>query len=258
MNLRNLLMPLLLFGSLNAMTQVSSADDIGRETNTYANKVNYSGQGLIADGFGGHDLNTERCGVENGADIDGPYLLWVLTANKAKNANISGPWGNVPMTKTSNGAFKYISAWYAPMTLPGNVSASFDGIRTNAQLVISHGCRPITSIGAWCSPGFWRNATDAAWSLTGFKRTDYFNTTVYSGWYGATFMANPVLQNVLAQPQIYSGPSLAGTSGYPLNAFNATGAMLTEALPGFNFDYSVMQSGNSESCPIDHFGNLKD
>ena len=117
----------------------------------YVNKVTYGGQGLIADGFGGYDLNLEICGVANGAEVDGPYLLWVLTATGASNADITGPWGTAAMTKFGNGTFKYVSGWYAPATLPGNVSASYDGRVRNAQLTISHGCRPFTH-GAWCSP----------------------------------------------------------------------------------------------------------
>src|SRR5215217_9517677 len=88
----------------------------------YVNSVTYSGQGLTADGFGGYDLNTERCGTENGAEAEGPYLLWVLTATGSNNANITGPWGTATMTKTGNGTFKYVSGWYAPGTLPGNVT----------------------------------------------------------------------------------------------------------------------------------------
>jgi hypothetical protein len=42
----------------------------------YANSVTYSGQGLVADGLRGFDLHTEICGVANGADVEGPYLLW--------------------------------------------------------------------------------------------------------------------------------------------------------------------------------------
>jgi hypothetical protein len=83
------------------------------------------------------------------------------------------------------------------------------------------------------SPGFWRNATIKAWSLTAFSRSDLFNVTVFSG------------------------PSVPGTSGYSLNAFNATGAMLTNSLPNYDFDFSLMQSGSSDSCPIDHFGKWK-
>src|SRR5678815_887349 len=75
----------------------------------YANKVTYSGQGLTADGFGGFDLNREICGVSNGADIDGPYLLWVLTATGASNADITGPWGTAAMAKFGHGAFKCVS-----------------------------------------------------------------------------------------------------------------------------------------------------
>jgi len=79
----------------------------------FANSVTYSGQGLIADGFGGYALVTEICGVANGADVDGPYLLWVLTATGSNNADItfntSGYAGTFTMTKFGNGTFKYIS-----------------------------------------------------------------------------------------------------------------------------------------------------
>lgn len=223
---------------------------------TYANSVTYRGQGLIADGFGGYDLATEICGVENGAEVDGPYLLWVLTATRANNADITGPWGTTAMTKFGSGVFKYVSGWYDPSTLPGSVTATYDGSPRNAQLVISHGCRPFTD-GAWCSPGFWRNAEDGAWALVGHTRGELFNQTVYDYWYGATFLADPTLQTVLNNPPTYSGPPLPGTSGYALNAFNATGAYLTEALPGYSFNWTVMQSGASDACPIDHFGNWK-
>src|ERR1051325_4739168 len=106
----------------------------------YSNKVIYSGQGLLKNGDGSYVVNDELCGVANGADVDGPYLLWVLTASRANNADITGPWGTAAMTKTANGTFKYISGWYDPSTLPGNVYATYDGRATNAQLTISHGC----------------------------------------------------------------------------------------------------------------------
>jgi hypothetical protein len=66
----------------------------------YANSVTYSGQGLIADGFGSYDLRTELCGIANGADADGPSLLWVLTATGSNNADITGPWGTAQMTNS--------------------------------------------------------------------------------------------------------------------------------------------------------------
>ena len=226
----------------------------------YDNSVTYRGQGLTADGFGGYDLQNELCGVENGAEADGPYLLWILTANKASSADITGPWGTAAMTKTANGAFKYVSDWYDPSTLPGNVTATYDGAAKNAQLVISHGCRPFEDIGAWCSPGFWRNAEDGAWALTGFSKTDLFNDTVYDEWYGATLADDPTLETVLTtNGGTYKGAPVPGTSGYDLNAFNATGAYLTDQIPGYSFDWDVMMAAtdNDNDCPIDHFGNFK-
>jgi hypothetical protein len=224
----------------------------------YANGVTYSGQGLIADGFGGYDLQTEICGVANGADADGPYILWVLTATSAPAADITGPWGTAAMTRSGNGTYKYVSGWYDPSTLaPGAVSATYSGKPKNVQLVISHGCRPF-AVGAWCSPGFWRNATAGAWALTGRSRSDLFNVTVFDAWYGATFAVDPTLDTVLTTlGGTYKGPPVPGTSGYELNAFNATGAFLTDQIPGFRFDWSVMKEGASDACPIDHFGNFK-
>ena len=220
----------------------------------YANSVTYSGQGLTADGFGGYDLNTEICGVANGADAPGPYLLWVLTASSASNADITGPWGTASMTKTGNGTFKYVSGWYDPTTLPGAVTATYDGRGRNAQLTISHGCRPFNK-SAWCSPGFWRNADDAAWALTGFTRSDLFNTTVVpAGFYDKTFVADPTLKTVLDNPNIYSGKP-SGPLG--LNAFNATGAFLTNNIPGYSFDINVLSDDDSDTCPIDSHGNFK-
>lgn len=85
-----------------------------------------------------------------------------------------------------------------------------------------------------------RTALGRSWARV---KTDLFNTSVYNFWYGATFAANPTLETVLNNPQTYSGAPLPGTSGYPLNAFNATGAYLTDNIPGYNFDISVMLAG---------------
>lgn len=247
-------LPSLLMAATVAVVLASSAVLLG-----YANVVYYSGQGVVADGFGGYDLKTELCGVENGADVDGPYLLWVLTASGASNASITGPWGTAPMVQSGGGAFKYISGWYDPSTLfPEVVVATYDGRPRNVQLVISHGCRPEPdTTGAWCSPGFWRNAKDGAWALTGKSKAELFNTSVYDVWYGATFAANPTLETVLNNAPTYSGSPVPGTSGYALNAFNATGAYLTNNIPGYHFDWDVMVAGGSDACPIDSFGNFK-
>jgi hypothetical protein len=234
------------------------ANEDGQDLKSNSPTVTYTGQGLVSDGFTGYDLNEEICGKANGADVDGPYLLWVLTSTKATGATITGPWGTATMTRSANGTYKYISGWYPPSTLPGHVTATYTGQISNAQLVISHGCRPfLPGEPAWCSPGFWRNALDAAWQKTGHTRADLFNSTVYSYWYGQTFGVNPTLNTVLADPTTYSGPPHAGTSGFALNAFNATGAMLTDALPGYYFDWATMQNSSSEHCPLDHHGNWK-
>jgi hypothetical protein len=230
----------------------------------YANTVNYSGQGLNADGFGGYDLQTEICGVANGADVDGPYLHWVLTATGATHADITGPWGTAAMTKNGGGSFYYNSGWYSPSTLPGHVSATYDGKAKNAQLVISHGCRPFTK-GAWCSPGFWGHADNAAWTLTGVSKSDLFNNTVVPGFYGASLLPDdPTLFTVLSTSGgTYKGPGVAGTdprtqSPNPaLNPFNATGAYLSDHIPGYSYDPSLLTQDESNTCPIDSHGNFK-
>ncbi len=221
----------------------------------YANSVTFRGQGFIADGFGGYDLRTELCGVANGADVDGPYLLWVLTATGAKNADITGPWGTAEMTKFGNGTFKYISGWYDPDILPGNVFATYDSKVKNTQLVVSHGCRPFKK-GAWCSPGFWKNARPGAWALVGKSGSDLFDGFVYDYWFGNA-LPGITLVTVLNNSPTYSGPPVPGTSGYALNAFNATGAALTNLIPGYQFDWNVMAAGGSDAFPIDNFGNFK-
>ena len=151
----------------------------------YANSASYRGQGLIADGFGGYDLQTETCDgnidgiLENGADAEGPYLLFVLTATGAKNADITfnataGNTGTYSMTKFGNGTFKYISPWLDPDTLPGKASRRRTTVKAKdeAQLVVSHGCRPFTSQGAWVlAVASGQNAArPAAWALTGISR----------------------------------------------------------------------------------------
>jgi len=221
---------------------------------SYANPVTYSGQGLLADGFGGYALVTEICGVANGADVNGPYLLWVLTATGASKADITGPWGTASMVKSGGGTFKYVSGWYAPSTLPGNVSASYDGKIKNVQLTISHGCRPYTH-GAWCSPGFWANAQAGAWTLIGISPSALFNDTVFPSFYDTSLGATVTLDNALNLVAYKSGTLTTGP--YGLTPFNATGAFLTNNIPGYTFDVSFIHDDDSQTCPIDHFGNFK-
>ena len=97
----------------------------------YPNQVTYSGQGLNADGT----LQDNRC--DDGA---APYLLFILTANKATAADITLPSGTYAMVQSGNGAFKFMADYQNPVTLIGVAVASYDGVKTNAQFVISHGC----------------------------------------------------------------------------------------------------------------------
>ena len=224
----------------------------------YNNSATFSGQGLIADGFGGYDLITELCGVANGADVDGPYLLWVLTATGSNNADITGPWGTAAMTKFGNGTFKYISGWYNPSTLsPGVVQATYDGKAKNAQLVVSHGCRPFTK-GAWCSPGFWGHAQSAAWTLIGHSSSETFNLTVVPDFYANALADDPTLLTVLtATGGTYKSGAAGAAAPFGLNAFNAAGAYLSDQIPGYHFDPALVGGNESDTCPIDNHGNWK-
>jgi hypothetical protein len=109
---------------------------------------------------------------------------------------------------------------------------------------------------AWCSPGFWRNASDEAWALTGHAKTDLFNDTVVPDFYITPSDANPTLIQVLTTP----GANTFGAAAAPfnINAFNATGAMLTDALPGYVFDPALIplpgQPDNPADCPVSNGG----
>lgn len=108
-----------------------------------------------------------------------------------------------------------------------------------------------TDVLAWCSPGFWRNAAPAAWTLTGYTKDTVFNGTVASAWYGANLGVGVTLGDVLASPQTYSGKAVPGSLGYSLNAYNAVGALLTSALDGYRFDGT-----QTTSCPVNNHGVL--
>ncbi|MDO9169905.1 MAG: hypothetical protein Q7U18_12595 [Methylobacter sp.] len=237
--------------------------------------VTYTGQGFNSDGTT-YNLNDERCGLtgqndanDGGtgqfADWNGPgqpyvagqgYLVWVLTANGATSAKLTLPDGTVDMIKVG-GTFKYASQYYNYADLVNNggvVSATYEGTaKRNAQLVVSHGCQPFEEEGAWCSPGYWRNASDASWALTGYAKTNPFNNTVVPSFYDTASAANPTLIQVLTTP----GANTFGAASdpYGLNAFNATGAFLTDNIPGFNFDPARI--GQENACPIDNHGNFK-
>jgi hypothetical protein len=102
---------------------------------------------------------------------------------------------------------------------------------------------------AWCSPGYWKNASNASWALIGVSKTALFNQTVVPTFYINPSAAKPTLTQVLngANANTYGG--VAGPFG--LNAFNAVGAYLTSKIPGY--DWTGTASG---SCPISNGGVL--
>lgn len=234
--------------------------------------TNYTGQGFNFDGTT-YNLNDERCGLTGQNDANdgstgqfanwnGPgvpyetgqgYLVWVLTANGATSAQLNLPTGTVDMIKVG-GTFKYASQYFAYSTIANIVTATTTGkVKGSVQLTVSHGCQPFLTEGAWCSPGYWRNAGDAAWALTGYNKTDLFNNTVVPDFYDTASAANPTLNTVLTTP----GANTFGAARdpYGLNAFNATGAFLTDQIPGFHFDPALI--GVEQACPIDNHGNFK-
>jgi hypothetical protein len=250
--------------------------------------VTYTGQGFTVDESATANVNDERCGADgqgtandgstgqfanwNGSgqpyEIGQPYLVWVLSLNTGKNTvsvTLHLPDGEVQMIKVG-GTYKYASKYYAYEDLltgvgGGPVHATFSGSAKNVQLVVSHGCQPFEEEGAWCSPGYWRNASDGAWQLIGYANkttgfADLFNNTVVPDFYSQASAAAPTLGTVLTT----SGANTFGhgdnNTAYPgLNAFNATGAYLTEQIPGFTFDPNRI--GDEDACPIDNHGNFK-
>ena len=230
----------------------------------------YTGQGFTNDGTT-WSLNSQRCGLDgqgvandggtgqfasNGFVPGNPYLVWVLTANGASSAKLFLPdEGFVEMIKVG-GTFKYASKYYSPTQIIGEAFVTWTGGPKKAQLVVSHGCPPRVSEGGWCSPGFWMNATDAAWKLTNYRREDFFNATVVPNYYNEATMKllpyGPTLDQVLTTP----GANTYGKASAPLgmNAFNATGAFLTDRLAG---GFDPAKDGVEGTCQIDHHGNYK-
>jgi hypothetical protein len=171
----------------------------------YPYSVTYSGQGIHPDN-GGYVLNTIRCGVDNGAEVDGPYILWVMTANRATAADITGPWGTAAMTQSGGGSFKYVSGWYDLGPLIGVVKSTYNNASTgNPQLVISHGCPPTQT--TWCSPGFWKNH-QSLWVA------QYGNVLYNTIPNGGNFGDNPTILQVVTQPQVYGGPATNYVADY--------------------------------------------
>lgn len=104
-------------------------------------------------------LESVECYPEFPDAPEGAYLHWVFTGNDATQASlyINGNYvGEMEQGGQGSGAFHYYSEWYDLDTL--TAYADHDG--TGGNLVISHGCPP-PELNEWCSPGFWKNHTEA-------------------------------------------------------------------------------------------------
>jgi hypothetical protein len=97
--------------------------------------ISWTGQG-VTDG----QLNTEKCGTENGAEVDGAYLLWILTSADGVSAidlNVNGD--HYSDFTAHGGSIHVVTDFYDLDTI--SASLGFTGsLGDNAQLVISHGC----------------------------------------------------------------------------------------------------------------------
>lgn len=91
--------------------------------------------------------------------------------------------------------------------------------------------------GNWCSPGFWKNNPGAV-AETGVNMAQFYNALFDPDVNGTKKggVANPTLQQVLDNPQIYGG-----------EAFNNVGDLLSAAHPDVNFTGERVE----DSCPLD-------
>lgn len=135
----------------------------------------------------------------------------------------------------------------------------FDNVTTATRNTAGPAPTNCGAVGAFCSPGFWKNASDAAWALTGIDETAEFNKVVVPSFY-----VNPIspgtttLSDVLTAKGANTFGKAAGPFG--LNPFNAVGAALTNAIPGYVFDPDAYAQSllGIDTCPIDHHGNVID
>jgi hypothetical protein len=109
--------------------------------------------------------------------------------------------------------------------------------------------------GAFCSPGYWKNAPQAAWDkVAPITKQSLFNSVVVPNFYANT--VNPsstTLNDVLTAKSATKYGKAVGPFG--LDPYNAVGAALTSKLPGYVFDPATI--GLATACPLDGKGNWK-
>jgi hypothetical protein len=197
----------------------------------------------VAAGSIVHDTATVTGKV---AGFDLPAVSFTL------NGNAVGTDTDTDGTTTAN------SVDSAPLTAGKyTYKASVDG---NSNYIGATSADEPLSVGlAWCSPGYWKNAKDAAWAKIGLTsaavgKSKTFNSTVAAaGFYPLLTGANANV--TIGQVLSASGANTYGPAAgqYNLNPFNATGAYLTSLIPGYTFSGSTLV----DNCPLDNAGNLK-
>jgi hypothetical protein len=109
--------------------------------------------------------------------------------------------------------------------------------------------------GAFCSPGYWKNAPDSAWAkVAPITKTSTFNSVAVPEFYANAIGSSVTLADVLNGKSATKYGKAAGPFG--LNPYNAVGAALTTQLPGYVFDPAAVGS-LTDTCPLDGNGNWK-
>lgn len=141
-------------GTIGTFLTLASVMTIASPGQAYGNSVNWLGNGVKADES--FEFDSEICGVDNGAPVDGAYVYWVLTASKASAADIEidglefTETGN--MDKKGKGSFHYLQQFEAEFVIPTSAFATYNGPNDKkVNLVISHGCGDGDDPGIDCS-----------------------------------------------------------------------------------------------------------
>ena len=134
----------------------------------------------------------------------------------------------------------------------------FDNVTTTTRKPDGPAPGNCGATGAFCSPGFWKNAGDDAWATVDPITTESdFNAVVVPDFY-----VNDITPSTTTLWEVLTakGANTFGKAADPfgLNPYNAVGAALTSAIPGYVFDpaaYLLSLSG-IDTCPLDNHGNV--
>ncbi|PKN13311.1 MAG: hypothetical protein CVU69_03145 [Deltaproteobacteria bacterium HGW-Deltaproteobacteria-4] len=199
----------------------------------------------------GWDGNGTSEGVCNNVTVDptvtGQNWLFVLTqANTAIRPELNATFNSVGKTLSPASKINRNNVQFSVNTAPYAILQSASAVEGNAKsvLTVSHcevGVQP-----QWCSPGFWRNADDKAWSDAGINREEAKYSEVTDKYsYCPAADGDPTLQQVLERKQDYFASTDQG------QAFNCVGDFLSDAHPNISFSDNIRALN---TCPISNAG----